>query len=112
MTVHKKLLTTTYPLPTKSMLTKEKIIEALQTIKDPEIGLDVWTMGLIYNLEIKDDVVNILMTYTTPFCPWGPELNQAITDGLKAVGAKEVKIEVTFDPPYKMPEGLRAMMGV
>ena len=94
------------------MLTKEKIIETLQTIKDPEIGLDVWTMGLIYNIDIQEDVVNVLMTYTTPFCPWGSELKQDIEDGLKAVGAKEVKIEVTFDPPYKMPEELRAMLGV
>ncbi len=94
------------------MLTKEKVIETLQTIKDPEINLDVWTMGLIYNLEVTGDTVAILMTYTTPFCPWGPELNQAITDGLKAAGASEIKIEVTFDPPYKMPEELRVMMGV
>ncbi len=95
------------------MLTKEKVIETLQTIKDPEIALDIWTMGLIYNLEVDtNDSVKILMTYTTPFCPWGPELNQSIIDGLKAAGAKKTEIEVTFDPPYKMPADLRSMMGI
>ncbi len=94
------------------MLTKEKIIEALQTIKDPEVGFDVWTMGLIYNIDVSNNAVKILMTYTTPFCPWGPELNQSITDGLKAIGAEEVAIEVTFEPPYKMPEELRVLLGV
>ena len=98
------------------MLTKEKIIEALSTVKDPEVGFDVWTMGLIYDIKISakggKDSVKILMTYTTPFCPWGPQLNDEITTTLKALGAKEVDIEITFDPPYKMPDELRVMLGV
>ncbi len=94
------------------MLTKEKIIEVLQTVKDPEVNLDIWTMGLIYNLEVSGNNVKILMTYTTPFCPWGPQLNEEIEQALKQVGAKKIDIEVTFDPPYKMPEELRTILGV
>lgn len=102
------------------MITKEKIIETLKTVKDPEVNLDVWTMGLIYNIEIKEkriknkegNEVKILMTYTTPFCPWGPQLNEDIEKTLKAAGAKKVDIEITFDPPYKMPEELRTILGV
>ena len=94
------------------MLTKEQIIAALQTVKDPEVSLDVWTMGLIYTLDIQGDTVKILMTYTTPFCPWGPELKESIKNALLPLGAKTVDIEVTFDPPYKMPEELRAMLGI
>ena len=95
------------------MITRDTIIAELKTVFDPEINLDIWTMGLIYNLEIKDDTVQILMTYTTPFCPWGPQLNDSITSVLKdQLGAKKVEIEVTFDPPYKMPDELRAMLGV
>ena len=93
-------------------ITKEKIIETLKTVKDPEVNFDVWTMGLIYNLEIKGDTVNILMTYTTPFCPWGPQLNDEVTAALTNAGVKKVDIEITFDPPYKMPDELRAMLGV
>ena len=94
------------------MFTKEDVIETLKTINDPEVQLDVWTMGLIYNIEVVGKDVNILMTYTTPFCPWGPQLNDSITTGLKDIGAKKVTITVTFDPPYNMPEDLRAMLGV
>lgn len=94
------------------MLTKENIIAALQTVKDPEVHLDVWTMGLIYNLEVADDAVKILMTYTTPFCPWGPELQESIKQALTELGAKKIDIEITFDPPYTMPDELRAMLGV
>lgn len=97
----------------KIMLTKNQIIKTLKTVKDPEVGLDVWTMGLIYNIDIvKKSAVKILMTYTTPFCPWGPQLNDEITAALKTIGAKNVDIEITFEPPYKMPDELRTMLGV
>ena len=94
------------------MLTKAKIIETLKTVKDPEVNLDIWTMGLIYDIKIQNETIKILMTYTTPFCPWGPQLNDEITAALTNIGAKKVAIEVTFDPPYKMPEELRAMLGI
>ncbi|HLD60993.1 MAG TPA: metal-sulfur cluster assembly factor [Patescibacteria group bacterium] len=103
------------------MLTKDQIIEALKTVKDPEVGLDVWTMGLIYNIEIKKPSsakatageIKILMTYTTPFCPWGPQLNDEVTNVLKdQLGVKNVDIKITFDPPYQMPDELRAMLGI
>ena len=93
--------------------TREDAIEVLKTIKDPEVDLDIWTMGLIYKLEIIDSTVKILMTYTTPFCPWGPQMNDEIKTTLKnSLGAKEVDIELTFDPPYKMPDELRAILGI
>lgn len=94
------------------MLTKEQIVEELKTIYDPEVNLDIYTMGLIYDITIDGDRVNILMTYTTPACPAGPIIQREITDCLSALGAKDIQIAVTFDPPWKAPENLRAMMGV
>ena len=94
------------------MFTKTKIIETLKTVKDPEINLDIWTMGLIYDIKIQNETIKILMTYTTPFCPWGPQLNDEITAALTNIGAKKVVIDVTFDPPYKMPDELRVMLGI
>ena len=97
------------------MITKDSVIEVLQTVQDPEIHMDVWTMGLIYNLEVdvKKKEVTILMTYTTPFCPWGPQLNTDITNALtKKLKVKKVDIELTFDPPYKMPDELRATLEI
>lgn len=96
-----------------NMFTREDVIEALKTVQDPEVNLDIWTMGLIYNLEVAGDTVKILMTYTTPFCPWGPQLNDAITTTLTdSLGVKNVDITLTFDPPYTMPDDLRAMLGI
>lgn len=95
------------------MFTKEQVTSALKTVKDPEVGYDIVTMGLIYNIETDGKNVKILMTYTTPFCPWGPQLNDEITTVLKdTLGAKKVDIEVTFDPPYQMPDELRAVLGI
>lgn len=103
------------------MITKDEVITALKNVRDPEVGMDIWTMGLVYNIEIKEEgaknkeqsEVKIRMTYTTPFCPWGPQLNEEVTTTLKeSLGIKKVDIEITFDPPYTMPEDLRAMMGI
>lgn len=93
--------------------TKEDVIDILKTINDPEIHLDIWTMGLIYNVTVVEKNVDILLTYTTPFCPWGPQINDEVTTALKDhLGAKTVNITVTFDPPYKMPDDLRASLGL
>lgn len=95
------------------MITKNDVIDILKSVNDPEIQLDVWTMGLIYNIEVEGSTVKILMTYTTPFCPFGPQLNEEIIRSLKEhLGAKKVDITLTFDPPYKMPDDLRGMLGI
>jgi metal-sulfur cluster biosynthetic enzyme len=96
-------------------LIKDNVIEILKTVQDPEIHMDVWTMGLIYNIDVdsKKKEVKILMTYTTPFCPWGPQLNAEITTALKEhLKVKNVDIELTFDPPYRMSDELRATLGI
>lgn len=95
------------------MLTRERIIEELETVMDPEIGLDLWTLGLIYDITFEDEkYVKITMTYTTPMCPFGPALKQEVADAMYGLEFKAVEVEVTFDPPWKTPENLREMMGV
>ena len=95
------------------MLTKKLIIDCLKTILDPEINLDIWTMGIIYGIDIKDDnEVKILMTYTTPFCPYGGVLTEQVKDKLRDLGCKTVNVEVTFDPPWQPSEELRVALGI
>ena len=94
------------------MITKEHVIERLETIMDPEVNMDIYTMGLIYDIRIDGDSAHITMTYTTPFCPAGPLLQQQIRDELLALGFQKAGIEVTFDPPWKLPEALKAVLGV
>lgn len=95
------------------MLTKEKVIEeVLKKYVDPEIGIDLWTLGLIYKVEVKKDEVKLLITFTTPLCPYGPMMIEELESMLKKIGAKKVKIDVTFDPPWEPKPELREMLGV
>ena len=96
------------------MATKEEVIKILERIDDPEIHLDIWTLGLIYNLEIDNDTVNIKMTYTTPLCPYGPELVEEVKRRIKedVKGVKNVNVEVVMEPKWKPSEELRAILGV
>lgn len=95
------------------MITRDDIIAELKIIFDPEINLDIWTMGLIYEINIKsENEVHILMTYTTPICPFGPQINQQIKEKLEDLGVKTVDIELTFNPPWQPSEELRLMLGI
>jgi len=94
------------------MPTKEQVIERLETIMDPEIHTDIWTLGLIYDIVIKGERVHITMTYTTPMCPAGPMIQDEIRNELLSLGFSGVDIEVTFDPPWQPSSALRIMMGV
>ena len=92
---------------------KEQITEMLETVIDPELGVDIWTMGLVYNVAMpKDKEVHITMTYTTPFCPYGEQLKEEVEDSMKILGFEKVTIDVTFDPPWTPPKELREAMGV
>lgn len=95
------------------MPTKEQIIEMLETIMDPEIGLDIHTMGLIYDIQIKSEKeVYILMTFTSPMCPVGDFLKQEVTDSMRELGFSAVDIEITFEPPWKPSPELREALGI
>lgn len=94
------------------MITEEQVIEVLKTVNDPEIGVDVWTLELIYNINIKDDKINIKMTFTSPLCPYGPMILEEIKQKLNNLKPKEVNIEVVFSPPWQPSEELRATLGV
>lgn len=95
------------------VLTEEIIIEQLKMILDPDIGIDIWTMGLIYDIHIREHtIVDITMTFSTPFCPAAPVLQEQIRDQLESVGAQHVTMTVTFDPPWKPSDELRAILGL
>ena len=93
-------------------LTNDAVVESLRTVIDPEIKLDIYSLGLIYNIDIKpDDAVDIKMTFTTPGCPYGPALLQSIEETLKGDGASSVNIELTFEPPWEPPEEVKWALG-
>lgn len=93
---------------------KEKITEVFKHQLDPELGIDIWTLGLIYGFELSEDeeILHVRMTFTTPLCPFGPQLIGELKQSLLMLGLRVVDIEVTFDPPWEPSEELRAMLGV
>ncbi|MEW7289702.1 DUF59 domain-containing protein [Aquimarina sp. 2304DJ70-9] len=80
----------------------EKIVGVLKTIYDPEIPVDIYELGLIYDVFVNEDYdVKILMTLTSPNCPVAESLPQEIQEKVKSLNAvNDVEMELTFDPPW------------
>ncbi|MDY8135288.1 SUF system Fe-S cluster assembly protein [Aquimarina sp. 2201CG5-10] len=80
----------------------EKIVKVLKTIYDPEIPVDIYELGLIYDVFVNEDYdVKILMTLTSPNCPVAESLPEEIREKVKSLDAvKDVEMELTFDPPW------------
>ena len=80
----------------------EKIIEVIKTIYDPEIPVDIYELGLIYDVLVNEDFdVKIIMTLTTPNCPVAETLPVDVQDKVKTIkGIKSVEVEMTFEPPW------------
>lgn len=98
------------------MVEAEQVIEVLKKVYDPEIQYDIWSLGLVYNVEIQGSKVRILMTFTSPMCPYGPQLMDDVRRQVSAIdGVGEVAIELTFTPvwnPEKMTEEAKIALGI
>ena len=81
---------------------KERVIQALKTVYDPEIPVDVYELGLIYEINIFPiNNVYILMTLTSPACPAAEMIPGDVEAKVKSIpGINDVTVEITFDPPY------------
>ncbi len=94
------------------MLSKEELIEnVFKKYVDKEIDIDVWTLGLIYDVQVQDKIVKVRLTFTSPLCPYGPQMVEELKQEILAKGAAQVDIEVTFNPPWQPSEELKAMLG-
>ena len=80
----------------------EKILKVLKTIFDPEIPVDIYELGLIYDVFVNEDQdVKILMTLTTPNCPVAETLPVEVEEKVKSINeVKDAEVEITFDPPW------------
>ena len=80
----------------------EKIVKVLKTIFDPEIPVDIYELGLIYDVFVNEDQeVKILMTLTTPNCPVAETLPVEVEEKVKSINeVKDAEVEITFDPPW------------
>jgi len=81
---------------------KDTVIEQLETIFDPEIPVDIYKLGLVYEVKIQDEnKVYVLMTLTSPNCPVAESLPQEVKEKILEVeGVEHVEVEITFEPPW------------
>jgi len=101
-------------------LTEEKIMEAMKQVIDPELKVNVVDLGLIYGVGVEEvegkTNLRVVMTMTTPACPYGPELVQELKDTLAALPeAGRVEVEVTLSPPWtpdRMTDDARDELGL
>ena len=80
----------------------EKIVKELKSIFDPEIPVDIYELGLIYDVFVNEDYeVKILMTLTSPNCPVAESLPQEVEEKIRSIDeVKTAEVEITFDPPW------------
>ena len=81
---------------------KEKVITEIKKIYDPEIPVNIYELGLIYDIKVnKETVVDIKMTLTTPNCPVAESLPKEVEDSVKGIKeVKDAKLELVFEPPW------------
>jgi len=98
------------------VVTEEVITEALKEVYDPELHYNIVDLGLVYDVEVSDGSVHIIMTLTTPACPIGPMMIEQVQENVGLLpGVKDVDVEITFDPPWGpdlISEEARADLGL
>ena len=97
------------------MPTREEIFEALRVVEDPELGMDIVELGLLYDAEIEGPKVHVTYSLTSMGCPAGAMIAEGIVDAARSVpGVSEVEAELTFDPPWtpdRMSDDAKFILG-
>ena len=103
--------------PEETERLSQEIVAALKTVFDPEIPADIYELGLIYKVDLKDDrSVEVVMTLTTPNCPAAGELPTMVENAVASVpGVGAVKVDIVWDPPWdpsRMSDEARAVLNM
>ena len=97
------------------MPTREEIFEALRIVEDPELGMDIVELGLLYDAEVEGSKVHVTYSLTSMGCPVGPLIEQQIDEVVRGLpGVEEVETELTWSPPWtpdKMSEDAKFILG-
>ena len=98
------------------MASKSDVLEALRQVEDPELGMDIVDLGLLYDVEVTGPRVKILYSLTSMGCPAGPMIEQDIRAVAESIdGVEAVDTELTFDPPWtpdRMSEDAKFILGI
>jgi len=82
---------------------EQEILELIKAVEDPEVGVNIVDLGLIYNIEINEDegIISVEMTFTTPFCPYGASIQKQVEEVLEEIeGVNKVNLKIVFDPAW------------
>jgi metal-sulfur cluster biosynthetic enzyme len=97
------------------MPSRDDVMEALRQVEDPELGMDIVDLGLMYDVKVDGPKVHVLFTLTSMGCPVGPMIEQQIQEVTYALpGVEEVEAELTWDPPWspeKMSDDAKFILG-
>jgi metal-sulfur cluster biosynthetic enzyme len=97
------------------MPTKEDVIEALRDVEDPELGMDIVELGLMYDVEVDGPNVKVVHSLTSLGCPAGPMIQEGIYEAAAGVpGVEQVEVELTWDPPWspeRMSDDAKFILG-
>lgn len=98
------------------MVTKDEVFEALHQVEDPELGMDIVELGLLYDAEIEGPKVKVIHSLTSMGCPAGPMIQEDIHRVVSELpGVEDVEIELTWDPPWtpeRMSEDAKFILGI
>ena len=97
------------------MASKDEVLEVLRQVEDPELGMDIVDLGLLYDVAVDDSTVKVTYSLTSMGCPAGPLIAQDIEGAVRQVeGVEDVELELTFDPPWtpdRMSDDAKFILG-
>ena len=97
------------------MPTKDQVIDALRAVEDPELGMDIVELGLLYDVEVEGPKVKVIHTLTSMGCPVGPMIQENIDQIARSMpDVEDVEVELTWDPPWspeKMSDDAKFILG-
>ena len=98
------------------MPTKDQVIDALRQVEDPELGMDIVDLGLLYDVEVEGPKVKVIHTLTSMGCPVGPMIQEDIHRVTSEIeGVEAVDVELTWDPPWspeRMSDDAKFILGI
>ena len=97
------------------MPTKEQVVDALRAVEDPELGMDIVELGLLYDVEVEGPKVKVIHTLTSMGCPVGPMIQENVDQIVRSMPqVEDVEVELTWDPPWtpeKMSDDAKFILG-
>jgi metal-sulfur cluster biosynthetic enzyme len=95
--------------------TKDEVVDVLRGVEDPELGMDIVDLGLMYDVEVEGSNVKVIHSLTSMGCPAGPMIQEGIHDAVAALpDVENVEVELTWDPPWtpeKMSDDAKFILG-